>query len=97
MPKRAKLTLFDHWQSRESTNILAKASDRFLERPEQIAADKNPYYDALEATDLHWKEEVLDLGDLETLLDACLAKQLLSTYEDAQNPETSVAQDRKFH
>lgn len=65
--------------------------------PEQIAADKNPYYDALEAADLHWKDDRLDLGDLETLLDTCLARQLVSAYEDAQNPETNVGQDRKFH
>ncbi|MEO9470565.1 Fic family protein [Parasphingorhabdus sp.] len=65
--------------------------------PEQIANNKSPYYDALEAADLRWKEEVLDLSDLEALLNECLAKQLLSAYEDAQNPEASGGQERKFH
>ncbi len=65
--------------------------------PEQIAANKTPYYDALEAADRHWKDDVLDLGDMEALLDTCLAKQLVSAYEDAQNPDASAVQDRKFH
>lgn len=65
--------------------------------PEQIAADKTPYYNALEDADAHWKNDELVLSALEALLDECLAKQLLSAYKDAQNPEASREQDRKFH
>jgi len=36
--------------------------------PEQIAADKNPYYDALEAADAAWKvSETIDLSRMEEL------------------------------
>jgi len=49
--------------------------------PEQIAANKAPYYAALEDTDSHWAMASLNLSALEALLDQCLAKQLLSAYE----------------
>lgn len=65
--------------------------------PEQIAADKSPYYAALEKADEHWAKGELDLADLETLLDSCLAKQLVSAYDDAKNPDAGAAKDRKLH
>lgn len=65
--------------------------------PEQIAANKPPYYAALEAADEQWLEGRLDLSALEELLDQCLAKQLLSAYEDAKNPGAGAAKDRKLH
>lgn len=65
--------------------------------PEQIAADKQPYYKALEEADIHWSDSRLDLSALEGLLDSCLAKQLLSAYEDAKNPDASPVKDRKLH
>jgi Fic family protein len=65
--------------------------------PEQIAADKAPYYAALEDADLHWAETQLDLSKLEGLLDHCLAKQLLSAYEDAKNPDAGGPKERKLH
>ena len=65
--------------------------------PEQIAADKAPYYEALEQADGHWLAETLNLTSLETLLDACLATQLLSAYDDANNPEAGVPRDKKLH
>lgn len=65
--------------------------------PEQIAADKAPYYAALEGADKHWLEGRLDLSALETLLDQCLATQLLSAYDDARNPEAGLPKDRKLH
>jgi len=65
--------------------------------PEQIAANKPPYYAALEAADEQWLEGRLDLSALEELLDQCLAKQLLSAYEDAKNPGAGTPKDRKLH
>jgi Fic family protein len=65
--------------------------------PEQIASDKPPYYAALEAADSHWIEEKLDLSALETLLDSCLATQLLSAYDDAKNPSAGSPKQRKLH
>ena len=65
--------------------------------PEQIAADKRPYYEALEAADRSLEGGKLDLGALQTLLDAQLATQLLSAYEDANDPEAGTAKERKLH
>ena len=65
--------------------------------PEQIAANKTPYYDALEAADERWAEGNLDLSELEGLLKDCLAKQLLQVLEDASNADGTDAKDRKFH
>lgn len=65
--------------------------------PEQIAADKTPYYEALEQADEHWQTGQLDLTALEKLLDACLATQLLSAYDDANNPEAGMPRNKKLH
>lgn len=65
--------------------------------PEQIAADKRPYYAALEAADLSLAAGQLDLSALEALLDSHLATQLLSAYADAKNPGAGGAKDRKLH
>jgi Fic family protein len=65
--------------------------------PEQIAADRTPYYQALEEADRHFAEDRLDLSALESLLDKCLATQLLSAYNDAKNPSAGAPKDRKLH
>ena len=65
--------------------------------PEQIASDKRPYYAALEKADEHWAKDKIDLTELETLLDQCLAKQLVSAYDDAKNPSAGGAKNRKLH
>ena len=65
--------------------------------PEQIASDKPPYYDALEKADEHFAEGRIDLGELEELLQQCLATQLLSAYQDASNPEASPEKQPKLH
>ncbi len=65
--------------------------------PEQIASDKMPYYVALEQADGHWADSRLDLSALESLLDRCLAKQLLMAYEDANDPNSRASKDRKLH
>lgn len=65
--------------------------------PEQIAADRAPYYQALEDADLHFAKGDLNLSSLEVLLDKCLATQLLSAYNDAKNPSGGSVKDRKLH
>ena len=65
--------------------------------PEQIARDKGPYYAALEVADEHWRHGNLDLSAMEQLLDECLAKQLLSAYDDAKDPNSGIPKERKLH
>lgn len=65
--------------------------------PEQIAANKRPYYEALEAADATEEAGSLDLAALETLLGSQLAEQLVSAYNDAHNPEVGSPKERKLH
>ena len=52
--------------------------------PEQIAADKNPYYQGLEAADEAWAtKEQVDVSMLENMLNTMLAAQLLSATKEA--------------
>lgn len=51
--------------------------------PDQIAADKAPYYSALERSDDSWKRNILALSDMEAMLEKMLARQLLSATEEA--------------
>lgn len=46
--------------------------------PEQIAAAKTIYYEALEAADLAFRRGVTDVGGIEAILESCLAQQLIS-------------------
>lgn len=46
--------------------------------PEQIAADKGPYYDALEAADAGFQSGTIDVSALETMLESMLINQLTS-------------------
>jgi hypothetical protein len=64
---------------------LALALDRVYKksRLEQIAADKTPYYKALEAADGEWAEKKVDLSVLEKLLAELLANQLVSVHDEA--------------
>jgi Fic family protein len=65
--------------------------------PEQIAANKAPYYQALERVDEQFAQGIHDLRALEELLDQCLAKQLLSAYEDAKNPQAGSTKEKRLH
>ena len=65
--------------------------------PEQIAADKGPYYDALEKADEAFEKGKLDLSVLEALLEACLAEQLLSAYKDATDAEKASPGGEVLH
>lgn len=51
--------------------------------PEQIASSKKPYYDALEAADRAWVGNQVDVGALEAMMEAMLAKQLLNAAKEA--------------
>jgi hypothetical protein len=51
--------------------------------PEQIAANKRPYYDALEKADVADSEGRMDVSALEEYLSSLLAKQLISVLESA--------------
>ena len=55
--------------------------------PEQIAQNKKPYYEALEAADAQWKAGLVDLKALEDLLSAALATQLADYHRMATGPE----------
>lgn len=65
--------------------------------PEQIAADKEPYYVALEAADDACEKGAVDVSAMESLLDECVAKQLLSAYRDANDPDAGGPKERKLH
>lgn len=51
---------------------------------EQIAANKEPYYAALESADNMSTPERVDVGRMEELIEGLLANQLLSVYEEAK-------------
>lgn len=64
--------------------------------PEQIAADKGPYYRALEAADQHLIDGNVDVSDLENMLNAMLATQLLSAAKQAKG-EIEPPATRNYH
>jgi Fic family protein len=51
--------------------------------PDLIAADKTPYYSALEGADDSWKRGIVAVSDMEKMLEWMLAQQLLSATEEA--------------
>jgi Fic family protein len=51
--------------------------------PDQIAEDRAPYYRALESADAAWRENRLDLSEMEELISHLLARQLLEVFEGA--------------
>lgn len=65
--------------------------------PEQIAEDKKPYYTALEAADLGHKAGNVDVSALEQMLEAMLAKQLLSAAKEASGESNSHSETKTFH
>ncbi len=52
--------------------------------PQQIDANKTPYYDALREADLAWSKKELDLSEMETLLEQLLATQLAGVIAKAK-------------
>jgi Fic family protein len=66
--------------------------------PEQIAGDKKPYYDALEAADLALKnDKKTDVSQLEKMLEGMLAKQLLSAAKEASGEGRAKPDTQSFH
>ena len=51
--------------------------------PDQISADKKPYYDALENADKAFEKHEIDVGALEKLMETTLATQLLNAAKQA--------------
>jgi Fic family protein len=51
--------------------------------PEQIAANKQPYYKALEAADTTWAGEKVDVSELEAVIEAMLSQQLINAVKQA--------------
>ena len=65
--------------------------------PEQIAADKQPYYDALEAADRAASEEDTDLSEMIRLLERFLERQLEAVLAAASERGGTDPSERKFH
>ena len=57
--------------------------------PEQIAANKDPYYNALEEAHKAWASVKLDVSALEALLSDMLAQQLLNAAKEASGENKS--------
>lgn len=61
--------------------------------PDLIAADKKPYYDALEAADMVLKEKKkIDVSQLEQMLSGMLAAQLLQATREAEIDQSDANQ-----
>ena len=65
--------------------------------PEQIATNKDPYYDALEKADRAWAENKIDVSILETLLGDMLAKQLLNAAKEASGENRNSTKVQTLH
>lgn len=65
--------------------------------PEQIANDRQPYYDALESADNAWSSGDLDVSAMESLLRHYLGVQLASTFEEAGRSGKIRPKAPKFH
>lgn len=65
--------------------------------PEQIAANKTPYYEALEVAASEADAGEVELTALQQLLENYLAAQLLSAFNDASNADIGKSDDRRFH
>ena len=61
--------------------------------PERIAADKSPYYSALDHADAAWKAGRVDVSAMETLVSASLAAQLVAIHTLATSTGAKQAPD----
>lgn len=64
--------------------------------PEQIAANKRPYYEALEQADKAWALNNVDVSILEELIGNMLANQLLNAARESDGTATNH-EDRRLH
>jgi len=60
-----------------------------LSIPEQIVANREPYYKALDASDEAWARGQLDVSAMEELLEMMLAKQLLEVHRAATSSDST--------
>lgn len=51
--------------------------------PERIAADKHPYYSALDGADAAWRASAVDVSAMESIVSASLAAQLVAIHQQA--------------
>lgn len=51
--------------------------------PDQIVANRKPYFDALESADRAWKADIIDVSAMEHLLERLLAIQLTRVFDQA--------------
>jgi Fic family protein len=58
--------------------------------PDLIDEHREQYFRALQAADLDWETKKLDLGEMEKLLSALLAEQLLAVHELAAGEPPTV-------
>lgn len=80
--------------------LCAKIGDRLpgaLTIPEQIAAGREPYYQALENADDFWDKGELDVSEMEKLLTHYLGVQLASAFEKASQVTEADLSEKKFH
>ncbi len=54
--------------------------------PEQIVANRQPYYESLDSADASWAEGRIDVSMMENLLSQMLARQLASVLHAAETP-----------
>jgi Fic family protein len=54
--------------------------------PDQIVSNRNSYFAALDAADAAWRENQLDVSEMEKLLAGMLAKQLVEFYHSVGAP-----------
>lgn len=60
--------------------------------PDEIAGNKGPYYDALEAADAAWKQsQCVDVSVLESLLEGKLGAQLVQALKEAAEESPDAA------
>ena len=50
---------------------------------DQIVANRQPYFEALEAADAAWKHGAIDVSSMERLLEKLLAIQLTKVFDQA--------------
>lgn len=65
--------------------------------PEQIAANKEPYYKALEEADKAWASGKIDVSALESLLGNMLAQQLLNAAKEAAGESRDATEASILH
>jgi Fic family protein len=65
--------------------------------PEQIASNKDPYYNALEKADRAWTSKKIDVSALERLLSDMLAQQLLNAAKEAAGESMGAAETQILH